>query len=111
MDAYKIIVMTSEMTGEMIVEVAGEMTAAVIDTAVMIAATTEEMIGVNLMTIAETLLRDSRLRLPLQAKEQETTIEMITRLKMLRTWSSPPLRTTSAAFADSTKKSTLWRRL
>ena len=69
---------------EMIAEVAGEMIATVIATAAMIAKTTEEMIGVNLMMIAETLPRDSRLRLPLQAKEQETTIEMTTRLKMLR---------------------------
>ena len=61
------------------------MIAAVIATATMIAETTEEMISVNLMMIAEMLPRDSRLRLPLRAKEQGTTIEMTTRLKTLRT--------------------------
>ena len=75
MDASKIVVMTGETT----VEVAGEMIAMVIATAAMIAATTEGMIGVNLMRIAEMLPRVSRLRLPLRAKERGTTIEMITR--------------------------------
>ena len=110
MDASKIVVMIDGMIGETIAEVAGEMIAAVIATAAMIAKTTEEMIGMNLTMIAETLLRISRLRLPLRAKEQETTIEMTTRLKMLHTWFSPPSRTTSAAFAGSTKKSMLWLR-
>ena len=45
----------------------------------MIDTTTEEMISVNLMRIAETLPRVSRLRLPLRAKERGITIEMITR--------------------------------
>ena len=79
MDASKIIVMTDRMIGKTTVEVACEMTAAVLATAAMIAVTTEEMIGVNLMRIAETLPRVSRLRLPLRAKDRGTTIEMITR--------------------------------
>ena len=71
--------------GEMIAEVAGETTAAVTVTDMMITETTEEMIGVNLMMIAEMLLRVSRLRLPHRVKEQETMIAMTTRLKTLRT--------------------------
>ena len=78
-----------ETIGTMIAEVAGDMIAAVIATAVMIAETTEEMIGVNLMT-AKMLSCVSRHRLPSRVKEQEITIEMTTRLKMLHTWSSPP---------------------
>ena len=68
-----------------IAEAAGVMITAVIAIVTMTAETTEEMIGVNLMTIAEMLLCDSRLRLPLRAKEQGTTIEMTTRPKMPRT--------------------------
>ena len=68
-----------------ITEEAGAMIAAVIAIAAMTAETIEEMIRVNLMTIAKMLLCDSRLRLPLRAKEQGTTIEMTTRLKTLRT--------------------------
>ena len=60
------------------------MIAEVTATAVMIAETTEEMIGVNPMRIAETSLRVSRLRLPLWAMEQGTTIETTIRLKMPR---------------------------
>ena len=78
MDASKIVVMTGEMIGETTVEVVAEMTVAVIATAATIAVTTEEMIGMNLMRIAETLPRVSRLRLPLRAKERGTTIGMIT---------------------------------
>ena len=78
-DVSEIIVMIDGTIGVTIAEVAGEMIAAVTTTATMIAETTEEMIGVNLMMIAEMLLCVSRLRLLLRAKEQETTIEMITR--------------------------------
>ena len=85
MDASKIVVMIGGTVGETITVEAGEMTAAVITTAVMIAKTIEQMIGVNLMKIAETFLRVSWLWLPLRAKEQGTTIEMTTCLKMLRT--------------------------
>ena len=67
MDASKIVMMTGEMIGETTAEVAGEMTAAVIATAAMITATTEEMIGMNLMRITEMLPRVSRLWLPLRA--------------------------------------------
>ena len=80
---------TAVMIGGMIAEVAGEMIAAVIATAVMITETTEEMIGESLMTV-KMLPCASRHRLPLRAKEQETTTETITRLKMQRMWSSPP---------------------
>ena len=89
MDASKIVVMIDGMIGETIAGAVGEMTAAVIATAAMIAETTEEMIGANPMTVKMPLCV-SRHRLPLRVKEQETTIEMITRLKMLHTWSSPP---------------------
>ena len=68
MDASKIVVMIDGTIGETIAEVAGEMTAAVTATAAMIAETTEEMIAVNLMMIAKTLLRVSRHRLPLRVK-------------------------------------------
>ena len=57
--------------------------------AAMTAETTEETIGMNLM-IAKMLPCVSRHRLPLRVKEQETMIETTTRLKMPRTWSSPP---------------------
>ena len=89
-DVSEIVVMIGETIGVTIAEVAGEMIAAVTTTAAMIAETTEEMIGVNLMMIAETLLRISRHRLPLQVKEQGPMIETITRMKTLRTRSSPP---------------------
>ena len=75
--------------GVTIAEVAGEMIAAVTATTATTAVTTEEMIGVNPM-ITEMPLRVSRHRLPLRFKEQETTIETITHVKMLCTWSSPP---------------------
>ena len=99
MDASKIIVMTGEMIGETTVEVVGGMIAAVIAIAAMTVETTEGMIGVNLMKIVETSLHASRLRLPLPAKERGTPLEMTTRLWTRRTWSLPPSRTTSAAFA------------
>ena len=88
MDAFKIVVMTGEMIGGTIVEVAGEMTAAVIATTTMIATTTEEMIGMNPMKITEMFLRVSRLRLPSKSKRLGTTTEMTTLQKTLRTWSS-----------------------
>ena len=84
-DASKIVVMIDGMSGGTIAEEVGEMIAAVIAITVTIAETTEEMLGVNLMRIAETLLCVSRPRLPLRAKEQGTTIEMATCLKMLCT--------------------------
>ena len=59
--ASKIIVMIDGMIGEMTVEAEGKMIAAVIATATTIAETTEEMIGVNPMKIAEMPLRVSRL--------------------------------------------------
>ena len=100
--------MIGGMIGMMIAEVVGEMIAAVIANAVTIAETIEEMLGVNLMRIAETLLCVSRPRLPLLANEQGTTIEMTTRLKMPRMYSSLPSRTTSATYAGLTRRSMLW---
>ena len=79
MGTSETIAMIDGMIGLMIAEVADEMIIVLTATAAMITATTEEMIGVNLMRIAETLPRVSRLRLPLRAKERGTTIEMITR--------------------------------
>ena len=89
-DVSEIVETIDGTTGVMIAEEAGEMIAVVTATAAMTAQTTKEMIGVNLMMMAEMPLRVSRHRLPLRVKEQETTIETTTRLKMLRTWSSPP---------------------
>ena len=80
--ASKIVVMIDVTTGGTIAEVAGGMIAAVIATVATIAETTEEMTGTNPKEIAETLLRVSRLRLPLRAKEQGTTTGTTIRLKM-----------------------------